>query len=435
MTETLTVSRLNEQIKSLLESTFIQVAVEGELSRVTYHTSGHIYFTIKDAKSSLSCVMFRSNAQRLRFRLEEGMHVVLRGAVTVYVPRGNYQMMVQHAEPYGEGALAMAFEQLKKRLAAEGLFDAARKKPMPSVVRTVAVVTSKTGAAIQDMIRVAAKRWPLVKITLVDTLVQGADAAEEIARHIAYADTLGADVMIVGRGGGSREDLWAFNEEVVARAVAACKTPVVSAVGHEVDTLISDFVADMRAPTPSAAMEQILPDRYEVLMGLDETMEGLTRRMGQIIAQKEDFWRHVSAQMESHAISRKLALQLTEVRRLQKELDTRMVRLLQRKGQEMAPTDEGLTMQMRYRLAQKEQQLLSLQRELTSLDPARKLRPGFVQLVKNGRPTGLEGVEAGDEVLLEEAERVAKAKILSVEEAGSECSPPDEDPTAQSVNN
>lgn len=415
MTDTLTVSQLNEQIKSLLESTFIQVAVEGELSRVTYHTSGHIYFTIKDAKSSLSCVMFRSNAQRLRFRLEEGMHVVLRGAITVYVPRGNYQMMVQHAEPYGEGALAMAFEQLKKRLAAEGLFDAARKKPIPPVIRTVAIVTSKTGAAIQDMIRVASKRWPLIKIYLVDTLVQGEGAAQEIARHIAYADRLGANVMIVGRGGGSREDLWAFNEEVVARAIAACQTPVVSAVGHEVDTLISDFVADMRAPTPSAAMEQILPDRYEVLMALDETMERLRRRMVQILAQKEESWRHLNAQLQSHAVSRKLALQRAEIGRLQQDLSARMNQLMRRKEQVMAPVTENLPRQIRHRLMQKEQQLLSLQRELASLDPAKRVRPGFVQLVKGGRPTSLEELREGDEVLLEDAERVAKATIVSVE--------------------
>ena len=415
MTETLTVSQLNEQIKSLLESTFIQVAVEGELSRVTYHTSGHVYFTIKDAKSSLSCVMFRSNAQRLRFRLEEGMHVVLRGAITVYVPRGNYQMMVQHAEPYGEGALAMAFEQLKKRLAAEGLFDAARKKPIPPVIRTVAIVTSKTGAAIQDMIRVASKRWPLIKIYLVDTLVQGEGAAEEIARHIAYADGLGADVMIVGRGGGSREDLWAFNEEVVARAIAAARTPVVSAVGHEVDTLISDFVADMRAPTPSAAMEQILPDRYEVLMALDETMERLGRRMAQILAQKEELWRHLYTQMQSHAVSRKLALQLAQIAQLQKELSARMHRLLRHKEQARVPIMESLPRQIRQRLMQKEQQLLSLQRELVSLDPANKLRPGFVQLVKGGRPTSLDEIREGDEVLLEDAKRTAKALILSTD--------------------
>ena len=415
MTETLTVSQLNEQIKSLLESTFIQVAVEGELSRVTYHTSGHIYFTIKDAKSSLSCVMFRSNAQRLRFRLEEGMHVVLRGAITVYVPRGNYQMMVQHAEPYGEGALAMAFEQLKKRLAAEGLFDAARKKPIPPVIRTVAIVTSKTGAAIQDMIRVASKRWPLIKIYLVDTLVQGEGAAEEIARHIAYADGLGADVMIVGRGGGSREDLWAFNEEVVARAIAAARTPVVSAVGHEVDTLISDFVADMRAPTPSAAMEQILPDRFEVMMALDETMERLGRRMAQILAQKEELWRHLYTQMQSHAVSRKLALQLAQIAQLQKELSARMHRLLRHKEQARVPIMESLPRQIRQRLMQKEQQLLSLQRELVSLDPANKLRPGFVQLVKGGRPTSLDEIREGDEVLLEDAKRTAKALILSTD--------------------
>ena len=415
MTNTITVTELNEQIKSLLESTFIQVRVEGELSRVTYHTSGHVYFSIKDERSTLSCVMFRSNARRLKFRLEEGMYVVLSGAITVYVPRGNYQMMVQHAEPYGAGALATAFEQLKKKLAAEGLFAPERKKPIPPHIRTIAVVTSKSGAAIQDMIRVAQKRWPLVKILLVDTLVQGEGAAREIARHIAFADRLEADVMIVGRGGGSVEDLWAFNEEAVARAIAACKTPVVSAVGHEVDTLISDFVADMRAPTPSAAMEQILPDKVEVLYALDETMERMGRRMRQILAQKGQLLEHLRSQMERHAMSRRIALQLQEVRSLQAALSRQMAMTLQRKSEPLPRLREQMRQTMHHNLRRKEEALTALRAQMASADPELKLRPGFVQLVKEGRPTGLEGVKSGDDVLLEDARRVAKARVLSVE--------------------
>ena len=412
--QTLTVSEINEQIKSLLESTFVQIRVEGELSRVTYHTSGHIYFTIKDARSSLSCVMFRSNAQRLKFRLEEGQHVVLSGAITVYVPRGNYQMMVQTAEPYGAGALAVAFEQLKRRLMEEGLFAPERKKKMPKTVRHIVVVTSKTGAAIQDMIRVATKRWPLVKITLIDTLVQGAEAAAEIARHIAYADRLGADVIVVGRGGGSLEDLWAFNEEVVARAIAACETPVVSAVGHEVDTLISDFVADMRAPTPSAAMEQILPDRTEVLMGLDEAMERMRSRMYQILVLKEETLRHLLSRMEQHAIGRKIDMQLSLVEDLKKQLTRQISHLMEKRRETLVPLRAQMRMAETHLLQSKEQQLRSLQAQLASLDPKLKLQPGFVQVVKEGKMTPLERLKAGDRIRLEDGKYIADATVETI---------------------
>jgi exodeoxyribonuclease VII large subunit len=414
MNSAITVSRLNEQIKSLLESTFIQVRVEGEISQVTYHTSGHVYFTIKDEKSALSCVMFRSNARRLRFRLEAGQHVVLSGAITVYVPRGNYQMMVQTAEPYGAGALSVAFEQLKKRLQAEGLFAPERKKPMPKTIRHIVIVTSKTGAAIQDMIRVATKRWPLVKITLVDTLVQGAEAAQEIACHIAYADRLGADVMIVGRGGGSLEDLWAFNEEAVARAIAACETPVVSAVGHEVDTMISDFVADLRAPTPSAAMEQILPDKIEVLYALDETMEQMARRMHQMLSLNARQLQSMQNQLEQHAISKRIAMQLQSIRQLQMQMRQQMHRLLNQKAEQLSPMMQQLRFMQSSVLEQKRQQLDSLGAQFASLDPSRKLRPGYVQLIKNGEVTSLEKLETGDRVYLEDAKLIAEATIDTI---------------------
>ncbi|BDY12541.1 exodeoxyribonuclease VII large subunit [Hydrogenimonas cancrithermarum] len=414
MTHPITVSRLNEQIKSLLESTFIQIRVEGEISQVTYHTSGHIYFTIKDDRSALSCVMFRSNARNLRFRLEAGQHVVLGGAITVYVPRGNYQMMVQTAEPYGAGALSVAYEQLKKRLADEGLFSSERKKAIPRTIRHIVVVTSKTGAAIQDMIRVASKRWPLVKITLVDTLVQGAEAAQEIASHIAYADTLGADVIIVGRGGGSLEDLWAFNEEAVARAIAACKTPVVSAVGHEVDTLISDFVADMRAPTPSAAMEQILPDKIEMLYALDEMMERMERRMHQILLLKTQSLQSAQRQLEQHAISKKITIQLQDIRQLAVQMHRQMRRVLQQKEESLRPLGIQLEYAKTQLFQKKGQQLQSLEAQLISLDPRHKLRPGFVQLVKDSRVTTLESIREGDRVRLEDGKFVAEARIESI---------------------
>lgn len=413
--QTLTVTELNEQIKTLLESTFIQIRVEGELSRVTYHSSGHIYFTIKDERSSLSCVMFRSSAARLKFRLEEGAHVVLGGAITVYVPRGNYQMLVQTAEPYGAGALAVAFEQLKRKLENEGLFLAERKKAIPKNIKKIAVVTSKTGAAIQDIIRVAQKRWPLVKIVVVDTLVQGESAAKEIARHIAYADRLGADVIVVGRGGGSLEDLWAFNEEAVARAIASCNTPVVSAVGHEVDTLISDFVADMRAPTPSAAMEQILPDKTERLYMIDEMIERLTRRILQIISLASDKLRHMQNGLEQHSIGRKIDLQIESVSMMILQMNRQMRMALSKKEDTLSPLGSELDSALKRVLALKDQNLLSLKRELEALDPRHKLRPGFVQLVKGKRAASLAEIKEGDRVSLQDGRFSAEALIKKIE--------------------
>ena len=409
----LSVSELNEQIKSLLESTFMQVRVRGEVSRVTYHTSGHLYFTVKDEKSALGCVMFRSNAAKMRFRLEEGMRVVLFGAVTVYVPRGNYQLMVQSVEPDGEGALAVAFEQLKKRLADEGLFE--RKKPLPKRVRHVVLVTSKTGAAVQDMIRVASRRWPLVRLTVVDTLVQGAEAGLEIARHLAYADRLGADVIVLGRGGGSREDLWAFNEEAVARAVFACQTPVVSAVGHEVDTLITDFVADLRAPTPSAAMEMILPSAEEVLMGLDERMDRLKGRIGQIVTQKELALKALVRQLEAHSVSRRVERGADEVARMKRGLDELGKRYLAAKASRLSPLRLQAHMAVNHLTERKTALLNATLERLKALDPATKARPGFAQVSRQGRVVKLADLRAGERVTLSDGRYKAMAKIETLE--------------------
>ncbi|WP_456323615.1 exodeoxyribonuclease VII large subunit [Hydrogenimonas sp.] len=415
MASTLTVSQLNEQIKSLLESTFVQIMVRGEISQVTYHTSGHIYFTLKDDRSSISCVMFRSNARRLRFRLEVGEEVIASGAVTVYVPRGNYQMMVQSVEPYGAGALSVAFEQLKKRLESEGLFAAERKRPIPSAIHHIAVVTSKTGAAIEDMTRVASKRWPLVKITLIDTLVQGAGAADEIARHIAYADRLGADVLIVGRGGGSIEDLWAFNEEIVARAIAACHTPVVSAVGHETDTMISDFVADMRAPTPSAAIEQVLPDMIEVLYTLDERMQQMQRGMRQILLQKREWLKSVANQLEQHNIERKLSLQKQSLSLLHAQMIQRMRRQLAQKKPLLSQMKREMQMLLSHQLGRKQKELDALNERLKALDPKTRLLPGAVQLTKDGKITPLSKLRPKEKIQLSDGEYAADATVEKVE--------------------
>ncbi len=247
-----TVSSLTHEIKMLLETSFPRLWVEGEISNYKAHSSGHIYFTLKDENAQIRCAMWRFKAGELLFRLEDGLKVIVEADIQVYEKSGNYQLIVQQLQPAGIGALQLAFEQLKQRLRAEGLFDEAHKKPLPTFPERVGVITSPTGAAIRDIISVVHRRFPAVQLILYPVRVQGEGAAEEIVHAIKdFNEFKEVDVLIVGRGGGSLEDLWAFNEEKVARAIYASRIPVVSAVGHEVDFSISDFVADRRAATPT----------------------------------------------------------------------------------------------------------------------------------------------------------------------------------------
>jgi len=276
-----TVSALTAELKTLLEATYPSLWVEGEVSNFKHHPSGHMYFTLKDATSQIRAVMFRAANRTLKFRPEDGLSVLVRASLSVYEPRGEYQLYVEHMEPKGLGALQLAFEQLKARLAAEGLFDEARKRPIPRLPRRIGIVTSPSGAAIRDMLNIIDRRFANVEILIYPARVQGEGAAEEIVAGIAALNARGdLDVLIVGRGGGSIEDLWAFNEEVVARAIAASKVPVISAVGHETDFTIADFVADLRAPTPSAAAELVVAHKAELTQRLDDLTSRLESALG-----------------------------------------------------------------------------------------------------------------------------------------------------------
>jgi exodeoxyribonuclease VII large subunit len=267
-------------LRASIEEQFSDIWLEGELSNLRAPGSGHVYCTLKDKASQIRAVLFRSSAVRLRFALQEGLQVIVRGRLTVYEPRGEYQIVLDTVEPKGIGALQLAFEQLKERLAAEGLFDQDRKKPIPAFPRTVGVVTSLTGAAIRDILAVLRRRWPTLHILIAPVQVQGESAGRKIAEALAALNDWGSvDVIIVGRGGGSLEDLWSFNEEIVVRAIAASHVPVVSAVGHEIDVTLADFVADLRAPTPSAAAEAVVP----VLAEIVERLRELTARTGQVM--------------------------------------------------------------------------------------------------------------------------------------------------------
>ena len=298
MSRALSVSELNHQAKHLLEVSFLQVWVEGELSSLSRPSSGHWYFSLKDKKCQVRCAMFRGFNQRVREIPKEGDQVRIRGKVTLYENRGDFQIIVEQIEPAGAGALQQAFEALKARLQQEGLFDAARKKPLPALPRHIGVVTSPTGAAIHDILTVLSRRCPAIPVTLYPTAVQGKAATNDIVRAIEAANAHGvADVLIIGRGGGSLEDLWCFNEEAVARAIYASALPTVSAVGHEVDVTIADFVADLRAPTPSAAAEKISPDQSTWIRQLAESemrLAGATRRA---LSRMETSLKHLAARL------------------------------------------------------------------------------------------------------------------------------------------
>ena len=272
-----TVSEVTAEIRSALESGFGELWIEGEISNSRVWNTGHVYFTLKDPAAQLKAVMFRSAYRYLKFKIEDGIHVVARGRLGVYEPKGEYQLVCEHLEPQGRGALQLAFEQLKRKLQAEGLFAADRKRPLPSLPRKIGIVTSLDGAALRDILKVLGRRHPNAHIVVRPVRVQGDGAADDIARALkAIAKVPGIDVVIIGRGGGSIEDLWAFNEESLARTIAASPVPVISAVGHEVDVTIADFVADLRAPTPSAAAEMVVTAKEEFGARIDRLRGRLT---------------------------------------------------------------------------------------------------------------------------------------------------------------
>jgi len=303
------ISELSREIKGLLEGRFSDVWVTGEVSNYRPAASGHLYFTLKDATAQLRAVCFRNQARYLKFKPQDGISVIARGHLSVYEARGEYQLYVEYLEPAGLGALQLAFEQLKQKLAAEGLFETARKKPLPVLPRTIGVVTSPTGAVIRDILRVLRRRFRNMNVQLYPVKVQGEGAAEEIVEGVTYFNRArNVEVIIVGRGGGSLEDLWAFNEEVVARAIAASVIPVISAVGHETDFTIADFVADLRAPTPSAAAELVVHRKQDFITEL----ENRARHMSQIIRLQLSEARHRLTELRMHHAFQTLATRIRE---------------------------------------------------------------------------------------------------------------------------
>ena len=395
--QTFTVTELNNRIKGLLDldPLLADVCVRGELSNYKIYPSGHHYFTLKDSESSLRCVMFKSSASRLRFRPESGMGVTAFGRVSVYPRDGAYQLYCNALMPEGTGDLQVAFEQLKAKLSAEGLFDPAHKKPLPQFPERIAIITSSAGAAVHDMIRILSHRWPMTKVLLLPVRVQGTEAPAEIAGAIRYANEFKvADLIITGRGGGSIEDLWAFNDERVARAIYASKIPVISAVGHEPDVTISDYVADRRASTPSNAAEIAVPDKNEML----DVLRGYDIRSAQAMTKLLDRLKERLSNLESKRVLSDPSVYIDN-RRI--ELDHGRDRLIS--------AQERL-------LSGKKQSYVRLAASLDAMSPLRVLSRGYAIASKpDGEPVrSVKGLEAGEQISLRLADGSADCLVQSV---------------------
>lgn len=361
----LSVSQINFYIKSIIENdgSLQFVLVTGEISNLTVHQrSGHIYLSLKDSNSVISAVMFAGNARRLKFRLENGMKVICRGRISVYEPSGRYQLYIEDMQPDGVGALTLAFEQLKKSLAQKGLFDNAHKKPLPKFPKTIGVITSPTGAAVQDITNIIRRRFPSADIVLAPVLVQGESAPEQLVRAVnKFSASKIADVVIIGRGGGSAEDLWAFNDEQLAYAVYNCETPIISGVGHETDFTVCDFVADVRASTPSAAAVLAVPDRQELISYYFKQKQYISAMLDRKI--KTAQLRLENQQRRMSASSPKL-----KAEQLEKQLSAK---------------SEKLTRFMNIYISNKENKLIAAKGKLDGLNPLNVLNRGYAIAEKN----------------------------------------------------
>ncbi len=408
MQKALSVFELNTQIKSILEETFLSVFVEGEISNLTLHSSGHIYFSLKDAQSSISCVLFRGNAQNLKFKLQEGLKVEVIGGLSVYPPRGNYQILCKSILSSKIGNLAIAYEELKKKLENKGYFS--KKKPIPKFPKRIALLTSNTGAALQDMLKIAKMRWNLAHFFIINTLVQGENAKYSISQNITYADSLGFDVIILARGGGSQEDLWAFNEEIVADAIFKAQTPIISAIGHESDVLISDFIADLRAPTPSGAMEILLPDQTQWLYYLDDLKENLNSSFEKILSRKNLILQSFQEQYRLANYAYKLLAQEQECRQIKQMLNLKLKNLLHSKEQILKHTSSVFTSISP--LKQFEDSMLILKNAFLHLNPEQKCKNGYAQVTQNQKIINLEEINEGDIFELSNSKTSIKAQRL-----------------------
>ena len=417
----LEVSQVNAYIKEMMEADGLLtgLCIRGELSNYKKYPSGHHYFTLKDGQSALKCVMFRSSAMRLRFRPENGMMVLAAGRITVYPRDGAYQLYCVSMTPEGAGDLSVAFEQLKKKLSAEGLFDPAHKKPLPAYPHRIAIITSGAGAAVHDMLRILNHRYPLSEVKILPVRVQGAEAPGEIAAAIDYANLYRvADLIITGRGGGSMEDLWAFNEEIVARAIYRSKIPVISAVGHEPDVTIADYVADLRAATPSNGAELATPDKTELLDMIEHQKVRMAQSMEKQVALRKQ-------QLEVRKNARVLQSPMQYFEDRQVQLDHMTARMasamsaqLSKAGGELSKRQERLPGAMRLAVSTQRKRLENLAGRLDAMSPLKVLRRGY-SITENSRGEAVRSVkelQPGDYITIRLHEGRVRARVENTEE-------------------
>lgn len=391
------VGQVNKYIKNMFAQDFMLhlISIKGEVSNCKYHTSGHIYFTLKDKAGAMSAVMFAGNAKNMTFRMKDGDQVVVTGSVEVYEKMGTYQIYARQIELDGEGNLYLRFEQLKKELEEMGMFAAEYKRPIPKYAGKIGVVTAQTGAAIQDIRNISGRRNPYVQLILYPALVQGEGAAQSIVNGIHALDRMGLDIIIVGRGGGSIEDLWAFNEEIVARAIFECNTPVISAVGHETDWTIADFVSDRRAPTPSAAAELAVFDYRQMI----DQLSNIKKRMDSNLSGKIEFYRERLSHIKTRVSYLSPANRLNENRKRLVDLEERLFLLMQQQ------------------IKDKRQKLIMLSTRLDADSPVKKLSQGYAYVSKeDGRNIhSAADITCGDNIDIYLIDGRAKAVISEVD--------------------
>ena len=415
-----TVSQINTEMKRLIEThpTFQSVFVRGEISNCKYHSSGHCYFSLKDREAAVSCVLFHSDLQRLRFRLENGLAIVVRGRVRVYPKTGQVQLAVFDAVPDGVGVLQLQFEQIKAQLEQEGLFDASHKKPLPDYPKTIGIVTSPTGAAVQDMIRILRRRFPCAEVLIYPALVQGAGAAKSLIHALQRLDRDGlADLAIIGRGGGSTEDLWSFCDEELARTVFALRTPIISAVGHEPDVVLTDFVADLRAATPSAAAELATPNREDLLLDIAFAMQRAQKALCNLLEARKQELLQEQRLLLRYAPEQQIASWQQRLSVLQQRLEQAGKSLLTEQQFAVTRYSERLHQAIGQLLQQKQQDFAQHAASLDALSPLRVLSRGYVMALdeQENRISCAAALKENDRLLLKFSDGTVTATVRSIQ--------------------